>query len=80
MWKEIFYSDQDHTSNTRNFIDSIGYLCEQDLELMQNCHTFGIFLKVFFKNNVNYGQWGRFIVRNPNTLRPQSGLTYKICP
>ena len=29
----IFYSDQDHTSNTRNFIDSIGYLCEQDLEL-----------------------------------------------
>ena len=33
MWKEIFYSDQNHTSNTRNFIDSIGYLCEQDLEL-----------------------------------------------
>ena len=21
--------------------------------------------------SVNYGQWGRFIVRNPNTLRPQ---------
>ena len=33
MWKETFYSDQGHTSNTRNLIDSIGYLCEQDLEL-----------------------------------------------
>ena len=33
MWKETFYSDQGHTSNTRNLIYSIGYLCEQDLEL-----------------------------------------------
>ena len=28
-----FYSDQGHTSNNRNLINSIGYLCEQDLEL-----------------------------------------------
>ena len=33
MWKETFYSDQGHTSNNRNLINSIGYLCEQDLEL-----------------------------------------------
>ena len=28
-----FYSDQGHISNNRNLINSIGYLCEQDLEL-----------------------------------------------
>ena len=33
MWKETFYSDQGHTSNNRNLINSIGYLYEQDLEL-----------------------------------------------
>ena len=31
--KETFYSDQGHTSNNRNLINSIGYMCEQDLEL-----------------------------------------------
>ena len=30
---DILYSDQGHTSNNRNLINSIEYLCEQDLEL-----------------------------------------------